>query len=94
MLTELSATDAEARTPRISRALLRDSKQLDTALVALRTLLTGRSSDAVVKVVGEYIGMKEVNARTAGGCAQVMFETGQIPYAAESSPCSRHLRAR
>jgi hypothetical protein len=78
LLIDIGEAHGEARVARITKAILRDSKQVPNALPRLQYLLGQQMAGAVVKAIGEYIGGKDVDAQTASACAQLMVEADHL----------------
>lgn len=78
LLTDIGEAHGDARVLRITKAILRDSKQLPMALPRLQYLLGQQTVGAVVKAIGEHIGEKDVNAKTAAACAELMVESDHL----------------
>jgi len=78
LLTDIGEARGEARVLRITKALLRDSKQVSNALPRLQYLLGQHAVGSVVKAIGEYIDRKDVDAQTASACAQLMVDGNHL----------------
>lgn len=78
LLTDIGEARGEVRVARITRAILRDSKQVSAALPRLQLLLGQQAARSVAKAVGDYIGGKDANPKTASACAELMVEAGQL----------------
>src|SRR5262249_5676905 len=81
MLIDLGEARGDARVLRITRAVLRDSKQVARALPRLRHLLDEpQTANAVLKAISEYIARneKEVDKEIDSACAKLLVETGHL----------------
>jgi hypothetical protein len=79
LLVDFGEARGEARVLRITKAILRDSKQVRRALPRLRQLLVEQqTANAVVKAIGEYIAGKAVDEEIAWTCAQLMVESDHL----------------
>lgn len=79
LLIDFGEARGDARVLRITKAILRDSKQVPRALPRLRHLLDDRQvATEVVKVISEYIAGKGANEETASACTQLLIETGHL----------------